>query len=255
MNTIIIPTTQNIELEYPVAGLGDRFVAAMVDVIIMLAYYVIWYAILTEFVAQDFFDKAMSGDEADQNLQTIGILVMLPLMCYSAICEIFFNGQTLGKKLAKIRSIRLDGSAPTISQYLLRWTLRIVDVWLTSFLLLPGLIGVITMAVNKKGQRLGDLVAGTTVIKLELVTSFMDTIFVDTEENYEPKFPEITKLRDRDVSILKEVLDIGVKSQNPKLLRKLSTKVQEVAGISTKMPPQQFLEIVMQDYNHYYGRD
>ena len=255
MNTILIPTTQNIELEYPVAGLGDRFLAALIDFSLLAAYVILCNYLLNEFVSEGFVNKAISDMEVYETYQTIGILLSLPVMFYSVLCEVFFNGQTLGKKIMKIRSIRLDGAAPTISQYVLRWAMRIIDIWLTSFLLLPGLIGVIVMAVNKKGQRVGDLVSGTTVIKLKLVTTFMDTMFVDTEEGYEMKFPQITQLRDRDVSILKEVLDVGIKSQNPKLLEKLARKVQAVTGITTNLEARRFLETVMQDYNHYYGRE
>lgn len=255
MNTIIIPTTQNIELEYPVASLGDRLVASLIDFVLWMVYFGILYVLLNQYVAADFIDKATSGREMDANLQTIGILVMLPVMFYSVCCELLFQGQTLGKKILNIRAIRMDGVSPGISQYLIRWAMRLVDIWLSSILIFPGLIGIIVMAINKKGQRLGDIAAGTTVIKLKLVTSFMDTIFVDTEEDYQMNFPEITKLRDRDVSILKEVLDVGIRSQNPKLLRKLADKVQTVTGISTKMKDQDFLEMIMRDYNHYYGRN
>ena len=255
MNTIIIPTTQNIELEYPVAGLLTRFLAALIDMVVIVAYLWFWYWIMNKYFTEGFLSKAISFDEAYYTQQTILILMMMPVTFYSVICEVFFNGQTLGKRILNIRSIRLDGAAPTISQYALRWAMRLIDIWLSTAILLPGLVGVVVMLVNKKGQRLGDLLAGTTVIKLKLVTTFMDTIFVDTAENYELKFPQITKLRDRDVSILKEVLDVGIKNQNPELLIKLARKVQAVTGIETKMGARQFLETVMQDYNHYYGRE
>ncbi|MEM7373711.1 MAG: RDD family protein [Bacteroidota bacterium] len=255
MNTIIIPTTQNIELEYPVASMGDRFLASLIDFVLWLVYFGIWFLLLNEYVANSFLEKATSGDEEHYHLQTIGILVLLPVMFYSVWCEILFDGQTLGKKLLNIRSIRMDGVAPSISQYLIRWALRLVDIWLSGIIAFPGLIGILVMTFNKKGQRLGDLAAGTTVIKLKLVTSFMDTIFVETQDDYQLKFPEITLLKDRDVSILKEVLDVGIRSQNPKLIRKLADKVQSVTGISTQMKDQEFLESIMRDYNHYYGRE
>ncbi|MEM7656270.1 MAG: RDD family protein [Bacteroidota bacterium] len=247
MNTIIIPTTQNIELEYPVANVGDRIVGGLVDVLILIAYWVFWLLILEE----GFWDDVFATEEVNQTTQTLGILVLLPAVFYSAICEILMDGQTFGKKLTKTRTIRLDGASPTISQYLLRWVMRMVDILLLGF---PGLVGLITMGVNKKGQRLGDLVAGTTVIKLKLVTSFMDTIYVETTDSYELVFPEITRLRDRDVSILKEVLDVALKSDNPKLLAKLSEKIKSVTGIQSDLVPRKFLETVLSDYNHYYGK-
>jgi uncharacterized RDD family membrane protein YckC len=247
MNTIIIPTTQNIELEYPVANVGDRIVAGLVDLLILFAYWMFWNFVLEE----GFWGEVFATEDVNQTTQTIGILVLLPAVFYSAVCEILMDGQTFGKKLTKTRTIRLDGASPTLSQYLLRWALRLVDVWLVGF---PGIIGMITMGINKKGQRLGDLLAGTTVIKLKLVTSFMDTMYVETGDAYELVFSEISRLRDRDVAILKEVLDVALKSDNPSLLAKLADKIKTVTEIQSDLPPRKFLETVLSDYNHYYGK-
>jgi len=118
----------------------------------------------------------------------------------------------------------------------------------------PGLVAIIVISVSKKGQRLGDLVATTNVIKLKLVTTFIDTIYVETADDYKASFPEITSLNDRDISILKEVLDAALKNKNPVLMGKLADRVQQVAGIQTRMPAEQFLQTVLADYNHYYGK-
>lgn len=234
MNTIIIPTAQNIELEYPQAGVGSRALATIIDLAIMFGYIMFLSLIGVNFD---------TGEE-------IFFTFMVPVMLYSLVCETAFNGQTVGKFAMKTRVISMDGSSPTFSQYVMRWILRLLDIWL-----MTGLIGLVTMAINKNGQRLGDIIAGTTVIKMKLVTHFGDTIFKDTGENYEVVFPQIRNLSDRDVSILKEVLDAGLKSSNPEILYKLSNKVQEVAGIETRMRPEVFLETVLMDYNHLYGRD
>lgn len=246
MNTIIIPTTQNIELEYPVAHLGDRIVAGIIDTAVLFTYIIIWNWFLTEYGEYSSFE--------DYTSSTVSILSFLPAAFYSLWTELFFNGRTLGKLIMKTRTIRTDGAPPTISNYLIRWILKLVDVWLSVMILIPGIVGMITILINKKGQRLGDLAAGTTVIKLKLVTTFGDTIFMHTGEDYEVVFPEIQTLSDRDVSILKEVLDAGVKSSNPMLLDKLATKVKEVAGITSTMSDRAFLETILRDYNHVYGR-
>lgn len=232
MNTIVIPTAQNIELEYPQAGIGARALATIIDLAVLFGYMLILnilgYSISTE-------DEIM-------------LTFMIPVMVYSIVCESIFNGQTLGKFVMKTRVISMDGASPTFSQYVLRWILRLLDIWI-----LTGLVGLVTMAINKNGQRLGDIIAGTTVIKLKLVTHFGDTIFMETNENYQVVFPQIRNLSDRDVSILKEVLDAGLKSSNPEILEKLSRKVQEVAEIETNMRAAVFLETVLLDYNHLYG--
>ncbi len=236
MATIIIPTTQQIELEYPVANLGERVAAGFIDLLIFIGYALFW-ALL------------------DLGLDETGwALVGIPLYFYSFICEMLFNGRTVGKFILGLQVIRLDGAPPTISGYLLRWIMRIVDVWFGSIVGLPGLPAIITIAVNKKGQRLGDLMAGTTVIKLKLVVTFGDTIFRDTEDTYEVKYPSIATLTDRDMRILKEVLDAGIKSKNPELLSKLSKRVAQVLEVDQPSDSLHFLETVLTDYNHVYGR-
>ncbi|RMG54270.1 MAG: RDD family protein [Bacteroidetes bacterium] len=254
MNTILVPTTQNIELEYPVASLGDRIVSGLIDLGAIFLYLIIWTQILEAYQQASLWD-ALIEDWGSDTLRTLQVLIMIPVVCYSLICEVFFQGRTLGKWLMKLQTIRLDGASPGLSHYLVRWVLRIIDVWITLAFLAPGLVSVITLGISNKGQRLGDMIAGTTVIKLKLVTTFVDTIFMETTEEYEMVFPEIRQLSDRDVSILKEVLDAGIRSDNPQLLAKLASKVQEVAGIDSEMDARHFLETVLRDYNHYYGRD
>ncbi|MEM6807153.1 MAG: RDD family protein [Bacteroidota bacterium] len=259
MKTIIIPTTQNIELEYPVAGLGERMLAGLLDFIVYIVYtLLIVYLINTTPPANE------SLGEYWYNQNAIFQIFTLPAAGYTFLMEFLFNGQTLGKMIMRMRTIRLDGKSTTLSNYLIRWMLRIIDVWFSFYLIsllsggfgffIPGLIGLICIGVTKNNQRLGDLAAGTTVVKLKLVTTFGDTIFVETDQDYEIKFPEIERLSDRDVSILKEVLDAGIKSSNPRLLQKLADKVKAVTQIETDMPPREFLQTLLQDYNHIFGR-
>lgn len=236
MDTIIIPTAQNIELEYPLAGLGDRILATFIDILILLGYVLLIAEVL------DLFDF-------DDGYTPIMALVMLPAILYSFLCEVFLNGQTLGKKALKIRVVMVDGGKTSLSGYLVRWIIRSVDIWSFS-----GIVAIIAISVGKKGQRLGDIAADTTVVKLKLVTVFGDTMFVDTDVAYKIQYPQIKRLSDRDMSILKEVLDAGLRSNNPDLLGRLASKVREV----TQIPPQanlsdtQFLKVVLADYNHLY---
>lgn len=248
MNTISIPTTQHIELEYPIAGIGDRLLAGLIDLLVVGLYAGSWAYLLINY-------DQVSGEELfEGEVSVVWILLLLPINLYTLLCEWLFDGRTLGKWIMKTRTIGLNGAAPTLSQYLLRWIFRLIDVWLSAGVLLPGLVGLIAMGINRKGQRLGDLIAGTTVIKLKLVTTFMDTIYIKTEENYQVQFPEIANLSDRDVSILKEVLDAGIKSKNPQLIARLADKVKEVGQIQSDMQPLPFLETVLQDYNHLFSK-
>ncbi len=248
MNTIVIPTTQNIELEYPIANLGDRILATLLDWLVLLAYWLLLNTIFDLLPWPPFMGSPMRD-----YITATDRLAYLPIMLYPLLMELFFNGQSLGKYALKIRVVRLDGQPPSTADYFSRWMFRIIDIILLPFI--PGIVAIISIAVSKNGQRLGDIVAHTTVIKLKLVTHFADTIFVDTAESHEVKFPEISRLSDRDVSILKEVLDAGLRSNNPDLLLKLSDKVKAVAGIESSLSPHDFLQTVLADYNHVFGHD
>lgn len=257
MKTIIIPTTQNIELEYPIASVGDRIISGLIDVLFLSIVGAGFGLLLTEV-----FDFS-----AVYLMAHFYLIFVLPASLYFLLSEILYNGQSIGKYLLGMRVIKQDGSSPDFTSYFLRWLFQAVDMGnlpimlffmlfgSTYNMLVPGLIGLIALLVSKNGQRLGDIAAGTTVIKLKLVTTFGDTIFVDTKEDYVVAFPEIEHLSDRDVSILKEVLDAGLKSNNPAILNKLANKVKEVAKIESKMEDMYFLQTVLKDYNHFYGRE
>ncbi|MCI4666725.1 MAG: RDD family protein [Bacteroidia bacterium] len=270
MNTISIPTTQNIELEYPVAGVQERLLSGFIDAVVLGAYILGFHYIFQRLAIID-YSQEFWEDELD-SWQVLYYLCWLPAMFYSLIAESVFRGQTLGKLLTRTRTIHLNGNMPDTASYFLRWLFKLIDVWFFTgfsafavytgnfalgfalFVIFSGWIGILVITIAKNNQRLGDLVAGTTVIKLKLVTTFLDTIYVETSDAYKVVFPEIRSLSDRDVSILKTVLDVGLKNKNPVLLNKLANKVKDVAGIESKMPNQQFLETILADYNHFFGK-
>ncbi|MGZ4000423.1 MAG: RDD family protein, partial [Mucilaginibacter sp.] len=161
MKTIKITTTQNIDIEYEVASLGDRFLARIVDAGVMLGVYYILYMVVIVF----FFSQLDSiGREGGVPVFLIVLLIIFSLVYifYDLVCEVFFNGQSIGKYAIKLRVVSLDGARPSISQYLLRWVFRIVDFTTTGGL---GAVAIISVAVSEKKQRIGDIVAGTIVIK------------------------------------------------------------------------------------------
>ena len=87
-------------------------------------------------------------------------LIYLPVFFYNLAFEILMNGQTLGKRALNIKVVRLDGTSPTIANYIFRFILWPIDVFLS------GSIAITLISLTKNGQRLGDLAGGTTVVKL-----------------------------------------------------------------------------------------
>ncbi|MGL6268611.1 MAG: RDD family protein, partial [Chitinophagaceae bacterium] len=94
MPTIKIQTSQNIELEYELAGIGDRLVAYIIDLLIYAAY------IITVFLIAD-----VAGGKSGTNWTPL--FLILPIFFYQLLCEVFLNGQSLGKKAKQIKVISL----------------------------------------------------------------------------------------------------------------------------------------------------
>jgi uncharacterized RDD family membrane protein YckC len=234
MSKISILTPQNIELEYDLASVGDRIVATIVDRLIIIAYIIILIIIASQ--------SKFTGDI----MQLYIFVASLPVMFYSLLSEVFMNGQTLGKRVMKIKVISINGNQPSFSQYLMRWLFRIIDLFMTG-----NILAIVMVAVNEKRQRLGDIVAGTTIIKTTLRTSINETLYVPVAEtNYKATYPEVINLKDSDIQLVKEVIINVNKSSNTMLAYQTMQKIETVLNIKSKHEPLTFLYAVLSDYNH-----
>jgi len=241
MQTIRITTTQNVEIEYDLASIGDRILAALIDYAILIGYAI--GAILL------FSALPLQGRPG-----FVAVLVSLyaPAFFYDLLCEIFMDGQSFGKKQMKIKVMKIDGTPPSWGSYLLRWLLRSIDISLTS-----GGVAILTILINGRGQRLGDLAAGTTVIKLKQAVGLRDTILTKITPDYKPLFPQAANLNDQDLAIVKEVLAASLEVQEIEvgndLERRTKQALQEKMGVQSEMPPRAFLTAVLHDYNYFKG--
>ena len=124
---------------------------------------------------------------------------------------------------------------------------RIIDVSMTS-----GIIGLITMVVNSKTQRLGDISAGTAVITLKNKINISHTILEDIGEEYKPKYPLVIKLSDNDARIIKETYQASLKKADSEILSKLVGKIEQVTGIKNDLDSKkEFVQTILKDYNYY----
>uniref|UniRef100_UPI0025FF13D2 RDD family protein n=1 Tax=uncultured Mucilaginibacter sp. TaxID=797541 RepID=UPI0025FF13D2 len=233
MGIITVHTTQNIDIDYEIGGLGERILARIIDFAIFIPFLFIGI----------FF--SMSGSQT--SIIIFYAVLGLILVFYDLLCEVFFNGQSLGKRAVKIRVISLDGARPKFSQFLLRWLFRLVDFSLTG-----GLCGLVTAAVTENGQRVGDLVAGTVLVKTSPRTTMNNIAFPITENAYEPVFVQAGELNDSDIALIHEVIATYFKNGNNQLVYNMADKTRNYLGIS--MPPDmnsmQFLQTIIKDYTH-----
>ena len=239
-----VSTAQHVAIEFDVAGLGDRFVAAVIDYAVLAAYLMTWSVVVTALA---------TGNVSTPWATSLLLTGFLPALVYFPFCELVFDGQTIGKRARGLRVMRAKGGAPTLGDLLLRWLLRPIDLWATS-----GLAAVATILYTGTGQRLGDLAAGTTVVEDRTRTSIDDTLFADLPADYEPTFPNVETLDRDDVATVRRILQelpdgtgaaaddrVRTLAVNAKdaLLRRMDTK--------SDLNPAAFLKTVLRDYNYY----
>jgi uncharacterized RDD family membrane protein YckC len=151
---LTIDTPEQVDLEYPLAGLGSRFLGVLYDSLVQLVIFIV-FSLISAF--------ALPGTVWDTPSKWLAALLILCSFClywgYFAAFEALWNGQTLGKRQAGIRVIKDTGRPITPFEAIARNLVRVID-------LIPGFyaVGAITMALNKRNRRLGDFVAGTVVV-------------------------------------------------------------------------------------------
>ena len=227
-----IDTAQNVGVDYEIASIGDRILAQLVD----YAVYLGW--ILTVVGVKGIVGNG--GAFSETWLFTGAML--LPIMLCPLLCEYFLDGQTVGKMALKIKVIRLDGSKATLSSYLLRWLLSIVDISIFS-----GIVAVLTIAINGKGQRVGDIAGGTAVIKTQPTIKLEHILTPDQDENYQPKYPDVTQLTDKDIRTIRKVLA----SNNEELIETTMHKIEAILDVNSLEHGSDFLWQIVNDYNFY----
>lgn len=238
METIKVRTSQHVDIDYPVAGIGERIAARLIDLAIFIGIYIL--AILT---------GALTGAISGQSTPIIIALIayVVAFIFYNLLTEIFMDGQSIGKRLLKIKVISVDGGQASIGQYLIRWLFRLVDFYLTG-----QVGGLIAVAVSERKQRIGDIVAGTAVIKTVQRTTYDHIAFRPSEENYNPIFLNVDQLNDRDVELIHEVISTYYKTFNTSLIYATAEKIKNMLAVSIPegMNELRFLETIIKDYNH-----
>jgi len=114
------------------------------------------------------------------------------------------------------------------------------------------MVGIVTIAINKNVQRLGDIAAGTAVISLKSKVTIDSTILQEIDDNYVPIYPTVIRLSDNDVRIIKENFELAYMKKDYAVINKLKVKIEEVTGIKNQSGnDMDFLRTILKDYNYY----
>jgi uncharacterized RDD family membrane protein YckC len=253
MQVIQIATPFNIDIEFELAPIHKRLLAYIFDIVLILLYIIsMRYLLYT----------GLNVGEGSRGF--VLLILMVPSILYTMSTELLFNGQTIGKKLAQIKVVSLDGGEPTLVQFLLRWFMRFYEWGFIVFfvfqhngimgmlvLVVGGIVSIIIIGISGKSQRLGDIVANTVVVNTTSKLTVDDTIFLNiAHKDYKVQFPEVMKLSDRDLNTINNVLIQAKKTNNFEMCNRVAYKVQDVLKVTSDMYALDFLEKIMEDYNY-----
>lgn len=234
MDNFQIETAQNVNIFHNVAGVGERILAFLIDGFLIFAYYILISVVFSNFSIDD------------ENYFMVAMVVGLPPFVYHLLWETFWDGRSPGKAVMKLRVVKIDGSKPVFSSFLLRWLLRLIDITICF-----GSVALFTILFNGKGQRLGDLAATTTVITEKKTIHFSQTILADVPDDYTPTYPGVTVFKDSEMQTIKNVFQKAKRNGNHKVINSLSAKVASVMKITPEHTPIKFIDVVIKDYNFY----
>ncbi len=267
MAVIKIPTNFNIDLEFEVPEFFRRIMSLIIDTILLFFYFKISVAIL-ETIANNMNGRS---EENWLNLHWASIfLIMGPIFFYHIIMEITLNGQSVGKKIMQLRVVNENGGRASLSQLFIRWMLR--DIWFIMILLMGlskdyagekteavilvlAVIGffiadIILVVSSKKGQRIGDLLAKTILIRTQTKGNIEDTVFIEVADSYVPSYPQIMQLSDRDINSIKSILETARKRGDYVMAESAASKIKAHLKIESGMAPFDFLDVLLKDYNY-----
>jgi uncharacterized RDD family membrane protein YckC len=150
---ITIATPEGVDLELTLAGVGSRFTSALVDLAIQLA-------LLGAFAVLFFVGVSDVVGGGGLGTAIFTVLSFLLFAGYDILFEVYASGRTPGKRLNGLRVVRDDGSPVGFLTSAVRNVLRLIDILPTLYL-----VGILSILTTRRNQRLGDLAAGTLVVR------------------------------------------------------------------------------------------
>lgn len=177
------------------------------------------------------------------------VMIIFILCFWNLFFEIILNGQSIGKLALGIRIISLNGDNAGLKALILRWSLKIIDVLLTL-----GMGAILSILSTRLNQRLGDIVAGTTLVETRsnknLNFSYFDKL---SRKDYTITYPDVIRYSEEEMLLLKEVYNRAMKYDNKENNDLLSDVCKKLTSdfempLSSVKDKKTFLKTVIEDY-------
>ena len=232
MKTIDITSTHNVVIRYELASIGIRWLATIIDLIILGVLGTLLIMFIGIFLSTT----------------AAAVISTVIIGLYHFFIESFNFGQSIGKKMLNLNVVNLKGQNPSIYQCFLRWIFRMVDITL-SF----GMLGSLFMLSSDRNQRIGDHFAHTTVIKnkKKQFTSLDKIIEIDTRER-EIIYPQIASFEEHEIIFIKDVLNrtaLNPTAENKELMKSTAKLMAQKLKITEgQLDAKSFLSDLIIDY-------
>ena len=228
-----IITGQNVRIQQTAATVLQRVLAWVID------YFVVSFVstVLAVIIV------AITSAIGETSGEFLVIILIIAISMYPFWMEVFNNGQSVGKMAMRIRVVCLDGTKPSVSAFFIRWVTLVIDI----------AMGLAFIIFSKNSQRIGDLAAGTTVVKnpkkrrpelLNAIRYF--------SKNFKPTYPEASQLTFRQIGTIEKVLDMDYSVERVTYINQLTHKITEMLGV---MPNdnnyEHFLITLYNDFQFY----
>jgi len=245
VSTIEIDTTQNVSIRFQTANALERILARIIDGFVVAT--VMYVAFLLVAVGVGFFTTDASESLFPATL-TLYVVVFVLGFFYPFIMESIFHGQTLGKMAMNIRVVREDGTEASLGNYAVRFLVGVFEVTLL------GIVSVVAVLASKSAQRLGDMAAGTLVVrKPRKVTLAQVGLVMDQPERI-IKYHAAGNLSVEDIAIVREVInEAAARQRTPEaigvILDAARDRIERVLRERSATDSLTFLRDVVDDYN------
>lgn len=238
-----ISTALNVAIDVKPAAVFARIGAFIIDAIVVVVLY---FGVVLLFVNVEAF---LGRLPSEISIAVMVVLIVGP-MAYPLVSEAVMNGQTLGKVALGIRVVRMDGRQLRLLDVAARWVLLLVEGFATG-----GSLAIASILFTKHSQRIGDVIAGTLVVKVPQRVSLAMVLALTSAPEGERRlvFPSVSRLSDAEVSTIRRVVEEASRTTirvdvRVSALWTLRDAVARKLGVEPAMGAEVFLRTVLEDY-------